>query len=158
MPPKQLRGERPPRRTWGTEPQLRVAARRGLLRAGSEAFAEGAGAGEVGRDHRAHVVLERGPELGRAGRGDQGAVEHLEQVLVLGDLRAEVGAVDQGSRFVDTAGRGALLGVLAYAQRNIGNAALLVRQGRRVAPLRVLAWQDDRSRPVASATVQFLVG
>ena len=108
-------------------------------------------------------------------------------------------------------GRGALLGVLAYAQRNIGNAALpalhggtlaalleltamfellwradtpklpkvigctidylrsakpqdtfaaahLVRQGRRVAPLRVLAWQDDRSRPVASATVQFLVG
>ena len=37
-------------------------------------------------------------------------------------------------------------------------AAQLVRQGRRVALLRVLAWQDDRSRPIASATVQFLIG
>jgi acyl-coenzyme A thioesterase PaaI-like protein len=37
-------------------------------------------------------------------------------------------------------------------------AAQIVRQGRRVAPLRVVAWQDDRSRPIASASVQFLIG
>ena len=36
--------------------------------------------------------------------------------------------------------------------------AQIVRQGRRVAPLRVVAWQGDRSKPIAAATVQFLVG
>lgn len=31
------------------------------------------------------------------------------------------------------------------------------RQGRRVANVRVEAWQDDRSRPIAAATAHFLV-
>lgn len=105
----------------------------------------------------------------------------------------------------------ALIGRLAYAPRNIGNAALpalhggtigalleltasfellwrtdtvklpkiigctieylrtgkaedtyaqaeIVKRGRRVTPLRVVAWQGDRSKPIAAATVQFLVG
>jgi len=108
-------------------------------------------------------------------------------------------------------GDGALIGRLAFAERNIGNSALpalhggtigglleltasfellwrtdtvklpkiigctieylrsgrpqdtfaqaeIVRQGRRVTPLRVVAWQGDRSKPIAAATVQFLVG
>lgn len=37
-------------------------------------------------------------------------------------------------------------------------SAQIVRQGRRVAPLRVVAWQEDRSKPIAAATVQFLIG
>lgn len=36
--------------------------------------------------------------------------------------------------------------------------AKVVRAGRRVAPVRVEAWQDDPSRPIAAATVQFLLG
>jgi acyl-coenzyme A thioesterase PaaI-like protein len=35
--------------------------------------------------------------------------------------------------------------------------ARLVRQGRRVAPLRIEAWQDDPSKPIAAATAQFLL-
>lgn len=34
---------------------------------------------------------------------------------------------------------------------------LLTRQGRRVANVRVEAWQDDRSRPIAVASAHFLV-
>lgn len=37
-------------------------------------------------------------------------------------------------------------------------SAQIIRQGRRVAPLRVVAWQEDRARPIASASVQFLIG
>jgi uncharacterized protein (TIGR00369 family) len=35
--------------------------------------------------------------------------------------------------------------------------ALITRQGRRVANVRVEAWQDDRSRPIASAHALFLL-
>jgi uncharacterized protein (TIGR00369 family) len=35
--------------------------------------------------------------------------------------------------------------------------ARLVRQGRRVAPLRIEAWQDDPTKPIAAATAQFLL-
>lgn len=35
--------------------------------------------------------------------------------------------------------------------------AEVVRQGRRVATVRVLAWQDDPSKPVAAANVQLLL-
>lgn len=37
-------------------------------------------------------------------------------------------------------------------------SARIVRQGRRVAPLRVTAWQSDRDKPIAEATVHYLVG
>jgi uncharacterized protein (TIGR00369 family) len=36
--------------------------------------------------------------------------------------------------------------------------AEITRQGRRVATVRALAWQDDPSRPVAAANAHFLVG
>lgn len=35
--------------------------------------------------------------------------------------------------------------------------AQLVRQGRRVAPLRIVAWQDDPAKPIATASIQFLL-
>lgn len=35
--------------------------------------------------------------------------------------------------------------------------AHVVRQGRRVAPLRILAWQDDPAKPIAAASIQFLL-
>ncbi len=34
---------------------------------------------------------------------------------------------------------------------------ILTRQGRRVANVRVEAWQDDRSRPIAVASAHFLI-
>ena len=34
---------------------------------------------------------------------------------------------------------------------------ILTRQGRRVACVRVEAWQDDRSRPIAVASAHFLI-
>ncbi|MFO0633391.1 MAG: PaaI family thioesterase [Nannocystaceae bacterium] len=37
-------------------------------------------------------------------------------------------------------------------------AAEIVRAGRRVAPVRVHAWQEDRARPIAAATIHFLLG
>jgi uncharacterized protein (TIGR00369 family) len=33
----------------------------------------------------------------------------------------------------------------------------IIRQGRRVATVRAVAWQDDEAKPVASATVQLLL-
>jgi acyl-coenzyme A thioesterase PaaI-like protein len=38
------------------------------------------------------------------------------------------------------------------------SAADITRLGRNVANVRVIAWQDDRSRPVAAANATFLVG
>ena len=35
--------------------------------------------------------------------------------------------------------------------------AVLTKQGRRVVNVAVEAWQDDRSRPIASANAHFLV-
>ncbi len=35
---------------------------------------------------------------------------------------------------------------------------IVTRQGRRVANVRVDAWQDDRKRPIASAHTHFLIG
>ncbi len=35
--------------------------------------------------------------------------------------------------------------------------ATITKQGRRVASVRVEAWQDDRARPIASASANFLV-
>lgn len=36
--------------------------------------------------------------------------------------------------------------------------ARIIRQGRRVAPLEVVAWQSERDKPIAAATVHYLVG
>jgi uncharacterized protein (TIGR00369 family) len=64
----------------------------------------------------------------------QGATEHVPKVISL--------TVDylRGSRLQDT-----------YAH------ALIVRQGRRVANVRVEAWQEERTRPIASAHVLLLL-
>jgi acyl-coenzyme A thioesterase PaaI-like protein len=35
--------------------------------------------------------------------------------------------------------------------------AVAIRQGRRVTPLRIEAWQDDPAKPIASATAHFLI-
>jgi uncharacterized protein (TIGR00369 family) len=65
----------------------------------------------------------------------QPAIEHVPKVISL--------TVDflRGGRPQDT-----------YAR------ALIVRQGRRVANVRVEAWQEDRAKPIASAHVLLLLG
>jgi len=65
----------------------------------------------VGGDHRAHVVLEGGAQFGRVGGRDEGAVEEVEHLRVVRDLRVDVRAVvrvasellQRGERVLSTA-------------------------------------------------------
>lgn len=100
------------------------------------------------------LVMRFGPHLiGAPGRLHGGAVAGLMEIAANWAARAHLD--DPGATLkpinvtVDYLREGALVETRARA--------ILMRMGRRVANVRVEAWQDDRARLIAAARLNFLI-
>lgn len=100
------------------------------------------------------ILPESGLTIGAPTRLHGGAVASLLEAAAFAALHHALNETPKPrlkpiSMTVDYLREGALVDAFAEAE--------IVRLGRRVANLRVTAWQDDRSRPIATAQLNVLI-
>ncbi|WP_226018273.1 PaaI family thioesterase [Novosphingobium sp. FKTRR1] len=92
---------------------------------------------------------------GRPGYLHGGAIGGLLEMAAYAALHAALGAEDAQVRIKPV--NISIEYLRAGLPRQIQAAGQVLRAGRRVANVRAEAWQDDRSKPIASCWVNFLL-
>lgn len=91
--------------------------------------------------------------VGRPGYLHGGAIAGLLEIAAFSSLRRALGGQDVEMKPIDVT----VDYMRGGTDRETFAAARIERLGKRIANVEASAWQDDRSRPIASARINFLL-